>query len=454
MNLSPEETKRRESLRKRVTETIFVPSSPIRLRDQLRGREKDYERTLETLEIPGRSAFIYGERGVGKSSLAWTAAFGFNSSDQEPIRVPCHPQITFGRLIGQIAKRMHDQLGDGKRAKKVTEIGLKTSLVTLMQRIESQDDELPRTVEVNDAVELLEGLIPKHERVQRVVIVDELDATNDPVFRSDIAYFIKQLGDAQARLKFIFAGIGENVSELLLHHESAQRCMATIKLDRLPMNVLRDIVVEGLKQIGTSIKDTTAYRIATLSDGFAHFTHLIGLKMALAALNEEVVPEDLDDARFLEDAIRGAVEDSEAIVKESYDTAIQKYASYEPALWAVADHWELFRSTRQIYSSYERICADLRKRHEQVEIVEKKKLTTMLYNLKQKNHGEALVSNRKSWFKIRVSMLRGYCRMVAASKGIKVGLDYLQVAPPAATSAASVPDDDNDEVDPEDSEVT
>jgi uncharacterized protein len=444
---------RREELLKRVMEAIFLPSSPIKLRDQLRGREQQYERTQETLRIPGRSAFIYGERGVGKSSLAWTAAFGFNSSDQDPIRVPCHPQITFGRLIAQIAKRMHDQLDDGRRVKKVTELGLKTSLVTLMHRIESTAEEPPKTVDVNDAVELLEGLVPKRDGIQRVIIVDELDATNDPLFRSDIAYFIKQLGDSQAHLKFIFAGIAENVSDLLVHHESAQRCMATIKLDRLPMNVLRDIIVEGFKQLGISVKDTTAFRIAMLSDGFAHFTHLIGLKIALGALNEARVPEDVDDPGVLEDAIRAGVADSEAVVKEAYDAAVQKYASYEPVLWAVADHWELFRSTRQIYESYKRICDDLRKKSEHVEVVEKKKLTSMLFNLKQKTHGEALVSNRKSWFKIRISMLRGYCRMVAASKGINVGLDYLQSAQSPTPSAPKVPeeDDESGEDEPDDS---
>jgi uncharacterized protein len=81
------EEDRRDELRQQVRQTIFVPSSPIRLRDQLRGREHVFERTQEALEIPGRSAFIYGERGVGKSSLALTAALQFNSSDAEPIRV-------------------------------------------------------------------------------------------------------------------------------------------------------------------------------------------------------------------------------------------------------------------------------------------------------------------------------------------------------------------------------
>lgn len=413
----------REELRRRVRETIFLPSSPIRIPDQLRGREKPYARTLETLSIPGRSVFIFGERGVGKSSLAWTAAHVYNSSDQEPIRVVCHPAITFPRLIAQIAKGMHDQLGDGK-VKKVTEIGLKTSLVSLMHRIESGSDEVPKSIDVNDAVGLLEGLLPKRHNIQRVVIVDELDAAGDIGFKSDIAYFIKQLGDNQSKLKFVFAGIATNVSQLLAHHESAQRCMATIELDRLPPLVLRDIAVEGFKQIHMTMKDTTANRIASLSDGFAHFTHLICLKMALAALEERELPEQVNNVQRLEDAVRDAVADSEAVVKEAYEKAVMKYRSYEPVLWAVADDWQLYRSTRQIYESYGRICADLAKKGDHVEPVDNKtKLSKLLHNLKQKTHGEALVSHRTSWFKIRMSMLRGYARMVAATRGIDVGLD-------------------------------
>jgi hypothetical protein len=448
--MSPEEEEARESLRDRVRTHIFVPSSPIRLRDQLRGREREYERTLSTLKIPGRSAFIYGERGVGKSSLAWTAAQEFNSSDADPIRVTCHPAITFPRLVAQIAKRMHDDIGTGTKVKKVTELGLKTSLVTLMHRLESESSEIPKEIDVNDAVELLEALAPKDAK--RAIIIDELDETNDPVFRSNIAFFIKQLGDQQARLKFVFAGIAENVSELLMHHESAQRCMANIKLERLPLNVLRDVIVEGFKQIDIEVSDQTGFRIATLSDGFAHFTHLIGLNMAMNALAQEKIPDEFNGPAALEDAIRGAVSDSEPIVKEAYDLAVQKYASYEAVLWSVADHWELYRSTRQIRSSYERICKDLKTIGEHVEVGDKRKLTVMVNKLKGPAHGHALVGvpKRRSWFKIRLSMLRGYCRMVAAAKGVKVGRDYHDssagTAPPVLPpNWDAVPDKDDEE---------
>jgi UDP-N-acetylmuramate-alanine ligase len=116
-------------------------------------------------------------------------------------------------------------------------------------------------------------------------------------------------------------------------------------------------------------------------------------------------------------------------------------------LWAVADHWELYRSTREIYKSYVRICKDLDKNGEHVEVVDRPKLSKMLHNLKQPTHGEALVSNRKSWFKIRISMLRGYCRMVAASKNIAVGLNYLESRPQPPDNAG---EEDEAEATPED----
>jgi hypothetical protein len=48
-----------------------------------------------------------------------------------------------------------------------------------------------------------------------------------------------------------------------------------------------------------------------------------------------------------------------------------------------------------------------------------------LYNLKGKRHGQALVSERKSWYRFRTPMLRGFCRLMAKKRGIDVGLKYL-----------------------------
>ncbi len=162
-----------------------------------------------------------------------------------------------------------------RSTKKVTEIGLKLSHVTLMRRLETIEEKTPTKVDVNDAVDLLEALLPKRQDVDRVVIVDELDEAKDPVFRGDIAFFIKQLGDSQARLQFIFAGIA---GKQRLRASSSPRICATvyghdtIGCD-LPLNVLKDIIVEGFRQIKMTVKDTMAFRIAYISDAASRTSH-------------------------------------------------------------------------------------------------------------------------------------------------------------------------------------
>src|SRR5690242_10277762 len=81
---------------------LFVPSKPITIPTALRGRTRQIERTLETLHTPGRCVFIFGERGVGKTSLAQTAALLFTSSEVDPIFLACTPKLTFGGLVTQI----------------------------------------------------------------------------------------------------------------------------------------------------------------------------------------------------------------------------------------------------------------------------------------------------------------------------------------------------------------
>lgn len=251
-------------------------------------------------------------------------------------------------------------------------------------------------------------------------MVDEVDQIADPVVRRSIAFLVKQLGDRECPVKFIFVGIAEDVAELLEHHESASRYIASIRLDRLPFNVLKSIVTEGFHKIDAELWDPLATRVAFVSDGFAHFTHLVGLKMAMRLLDDN--PPNLQvSVRHLELALADAVEDSESWLKTAYDDATQKYQDkYEHVLWAAADHWEIERSTEHMYPCYLRICE-----RAGVSPLERQQFSAVLSKFKTERHGGVLVSRRRSWYRFRQTMLRGYCRMVASTRGIEVGRDYL-----------------------------
>jgi uncharacterized protein len=80
---------------KEVLYTHLSPTTPVQSQENLHGREPQMREIEQALCSPGRSVFIYGERGVGKSSLAQTVAYAYQSSQHEPVILACDPHTTF-----------------------------------------------------------------------------------------------------------------------------------------------------------------------------------------------------------------------------------------------------------------------------------------------------------------------------------------------------------------------
>jgi hypothetical protein len=95
----------REAFEATLQKTLS-PTSPIRSPEHLKGREKKLEDIRRAMVQPGRSVFIHGDRGVGKTSLAQTAAFEHQSASKPPVLIGCDASSTFGRVAQQITTRM------------------------------------------------------------------------------------------------------------------------------------------------------------------------------------------------------------------------------------------------------------------------------------------------------------------------------------------------------------
>ncbi len=89
-------------------------SEPIDSIEHLFGREKELKIIERALFVPGRHVFIFGDRGVGKSSLAATAASQYQSSDAPYIDIACGPDTTLFTVVANIVykafniDRMHN----------------------------------------------------------------------------------------------------------------------------------------------------------------------------------------------------------------------------------------------------------------------------------------------------------------------------------------------------------
>ena len=102
---------------------LLSPSDPIRSAEFLRGPEgvlKDIRRHLST---KGRHVFIYGDQGLGKTSLAHTAAIEFHPSDSDPIRVAGAVGETFETIISSVVRCVHLKMKDLEKLKSRGRLG-------------------------------------------------------------------------------------------------------------------------------------------------------------------------------------------------------------------------------------------------------------------------------------------------------------------------------------------
>src|ERR1700689_5091041 len=78
------------------------PTRPIESQEYLYGRAKQVQQVEQALYAPGRSIFIYGDRGVGKTSLAHTVAYLQQAADRDPVFIACGPSSTFSGVMSTV----------------------------------------------------------------------------------------------------------------------------------------------------------------------------------------------------------------------------------------------------------------------------------------------------------------------------------------------------------------
>ena len=400
-----------------LNEVVF-PSRPVRSVQHLMGRDNELETIQRALYQAGRHIFIFGDRGVGKSSLGATAAYQYQSADAAPIFVSGSVNDTFNTIIANIANQAlgrsrvettkhHKNVGLEWRGLKWGS-GIEISAIEIASKLQS----------VGDATELLKQVAVCHSE-KPIVVVDEFDAIKSVEERNIFASLLKQLGDQSVNLKFIFTGIGNTLDDLLGAHPSAFRQLETIELSRLSWEGRIDIVLSAADAFGLSVDVNVNWRIAIVSDGFPYYVQLITEKMLWEAFTDPLDVAHLG-AQHYQLGLRKAIQSIDAELKRPYEHAvIHREQEYETVVWSTADGENLFRNLKEMYESYKVV---FRKSGLQGQPLEQAKFGEHIRKLKSKSFGEILLSveKRPSWYIYKEKMLRGYVRMQAEANGIEL----------------------------------
>lgn len=399
------------------------PSAEIRDPERLVGREKFLTKIRRALNSPKRHIFIHGERGVGKTSLAMTAAQMFAPSSQNFIYIDCGEQTTFGEVIQRIGNSVIDvekRLGSGGPAigggLGVAGIGnvnlnFKGSEVTAIA--------VPSTMA--EAYDIL-SYVRKKRTGQVIVVIDEFDRVRREE-KTAFAELLKNVGTQVDDLRFMFCGIGANVDEILGEHGSTGRMFETVEMNKLSHDKLWQIIAGATEPLGITIDLGILMRIGIISDGFPHFVHLLGECLIYAMLDDEQIVSECHRHHF-EAALTEALQKTEPYLRQKYSMATEKTKlqnEYEETLWALADRTETRRKLDDIEDSYKRIASQRKaegaKKPKQMT---RKNLNQRLHSLRQDNHANLVSNHGSGRFSFREGVMRGYVRLCAENEGIEL----------------------------------
>ena len=307
---------------------VFTPAVPVSENDLFAGRSGEINKVIDAINQVGQHAVIYGERGVGKTSLANVLSSRLVSRAKglaiSP-KVNCDTTDTFSGLWKKVLSRI-------KMVVLEQPVGFQKET---RERVQSALDLLSSESEITpDLVRIVLSAIGKDQPL--LVIIDEFDRLPEDDDRRTIADTIKTLSDYAVPATLVIVGVAETVSELIAEHESIERALSQIPMPRMEPSELHEILDKGTRKLGMTIDTDARSKIAVLSQGFPSYTHRLGLYAARIALGHSRLRIENCDVN---PAIEEAVTDAQQGLKNNYRKAVaspQKNNLYERVLLACA----------------------------------------------------------------------------------------------------------------------
>jgi Cdc6-like AAA superfamily ATPase len=288
--------------RDREVRGAFSPSVPIRRRDLFAGRTEQLLEMGEAIDEPGQHAVIYGERGVGKTSLAAVCEEFFATGLSVKINCQTSDSYTsvWRKAFGELRIVTEAQaLGFSSETKR--------TVVTAAEYFSGVEELTP------DHVRVGLDMLGKNQPV--TVFFDEFDRINDSTAHRLFADTIKTLSDQVVPATVVVVGVADDVDGLVSEHQSIERALVQIHMPRMSRKELGDIVKRGLDSVGMSADEHAVERITALSQGLPHYTHLLAQQAASAAVWDD---EQQVNIEHVDTAISAALKKAQESLADDY----------------------------------------------------------------------------------------------------------------------------------------
>lgn len=278
--------------------TLF-DGAPIDEEELFAGRSAEVSKIIDAVFTRSKHVVLFGERGVGKTSLSNVFWKRFNKALRSFVvgRVQSGPHDDFSSLwIRALEELQANAIAVGK------------------------EDLIP--IDVN-----YETITPSHIRreLQKcsanslpIIIVDEYNELKDADAKRLTANLIKELYDFPVTATVILVGVAENISELIFDHASIDRALIEVPLNRMSNSELREIIQKRANRTVMKFSVDAIWTIVVLSRGLPYFTQTLSKYAAIQAVRRRSIVVSNDD---VEASMARFIDDTEKRFKESYRAA-------------------------------------------------------------------------------------------------------------------------------------
>lgn len=240
----------------------FTPGGPVDRLNMLAGRFEQTQDILSAVSQRGQHVGLYGERGVGKTSLANVLGEFFDAEALPTFQVAtvnCSTDDTYGSLWKNV----------------LAELGIEA------QEHQLSPDAVRRELRQLDPAALIK--------------IDELDRLEDDEALTLLADTIKALSDHSVPSTLVLVGVARSIGDLIGEHQSIVRALVQIEMPRMTRKELLQILEKGCDEAGLAIQADAAAEITLLSEGLPHYTHLLGLHAAQRVVQDDRTEITLGD---------------------------------------------------------------------------------------------------------------------------------------------------------------
>lgn len=323
-------------IRNRINNT-YTPNRPIQLEKFFSGRLVYLQQITDAVSQPGRHPIVFGDRGIGKTSLANVAMAVSRHMGFFPARDQCNTQSTFSVVMRTLLRQI-------TLTGEATPAGFNTAP---QKTTTTLSDDLGNEISIGDVVDRIRifGDPPL------LFVIDELDRAPQEL-NLTLSDLIKTISDFGLRTTILLVGVADSLTDLIQNHPSIERNIEQVPLPQMSSAEIVGIIALGEENCGLIFPEAVKEKIVELSQGFPYFAHMLCLHTALAAVSGGTLEVTMDHFRA---GIMKSLESVDRTIRQAYSNAVtsSRETTFPDVLYAAAkaqtDEFGCFSPTAMTY---------------------------------------------------------------------------------------------------------